>query len=429
MLIILDDDPTGTQTTRGLPVLTAWSVDVLREEFSKTTEAFFILTNSRALQEDAAAALNRTIAGNLKIAAEGKNFCLVSRGDSTLRGHFPLETDVLREELGPFDVTFLIPYFEAGGRITKDDIHYVREGEVLIPVGETPFAKDPTFGFRSSNLRDYVEEKSNGKIKSSQVASISLELLGKSAEKIALFILSLEKGCHCIVNSASHEHLAAFVSGLKIAEDRGGKFLFRTAAEFVATYLGQGSMVLLEPAALKSSSENGGVIVVGSHVPKSSAQLAKLLESGIASAKINVTALLDSERRAMAISEAIVAIESRVSAGLDIVIFTSRERIDGKDGAASLDIAGKVSSALVEIVSRLSKRPRFLVAKGGITSSDLATEALGIRRAMVIGQVLPGVPVWEAGAESLFPSLPYIVFPGNVGTDEALVDLLNILTI
>jgi uncharacterized protein YgbK (DUF1537 family) len=80
---------------------------------------------------------------------------------------------------------------------------------------------------------------------------------------------------------------------------------------------------------------------------------------------------------------------------------------------------------LISIVRGLQVRPRFLIAKGGITSSDVATRGLGVRRALVRGQILPGVPVWRLGAEARFPGLDYVVFPGNVGGDTALADAVR----
>ena len=48
-LVVLDDDPTGTQTVAGLPVLTRWAEDDLRWAFGQQVAAFFVLTNSRSL--------------------------------------------------------------------------------------------------------------------------------------------------------------------------------------------------------------------------------------------------------------------------------------------------------------------------------------------------------------------------------------------
>jgi uncharacterized protein YgbK (DUF1537 family) len=65
------------------------------------------------------------------------------------------------------------------------------------------------------------------------------------------------------------------------------------------------------------------------------------------------------------------------------------------------------------------------LTKGGITSSDIATEGLAVKDALVCGQIIPGVPVWKLGAESRYPGLIYVVFPGNVGDAQALVEVVN----
>ncbi len=51
----------------------------------------------------------------------------------------------------------------------------MQEEDHLIPAAETPFAKDAAFGFRCSNLKEWVEEKSGGKIRTAQVTSITID--------------------------------------------------------------------------------------------------------------------------------------------------------------------------------------------------------------------------------------------------------------
>ena len=80
------------------------------------------------------------------------SWLVVSRGDSTLRGHFPLEVDVINEELGPFDATLLVPAFLEGGRTTVDGVHRLH-GQ---PVHETALARDRLFGYISSDLPAWV---------------------------------------------------------------------------------------------------------------------------------------------------------------------------------------------------------------------------------------------------------------------------------
>ena len=88
---------------------------------------------------------------------------VISRSDSTLRGHYPGEVEALAQALGePYHATLLIPFFLEGGRYTLHDVHYLQDGDTLTPVGESEFAKDTTFGFASSDLRAWVAEKTGG---------------------------------------------------------------------------------------------------------------------------------------------------------------------------------------------------------------------------------------------------------------------------
>ena len=125
---------------------------------------FFILTNSRALSVEETTRLHREIVENVSWAAKktGKKYFFISRGDSTLRGHYPLETDLLCEGLlrqyGRVDGDILFPFFKEGNRFTVNDIHYVRYGNEMVPCGETEFAGDQTFGYASSDLKTYIED-------------------------------------------------------------------------------------------------------------------------------------------------------------------------------------------------------------------------------------------------------------------------------
>ena len=426
-LIVLDDDPTGTQTVYDLPVLTDWSEATLRQELAAGTPVFYVLTNSRSLPPADAAALNRTIGRNIAaaMAATGRGAAVVSRSDSTLRGHFPVETDALAAGLGAdFDGLLLIPYFLEGGRFTIGDVHYVAEGEQLVPAAATPFAADHSFGYRSSNLRDWVAEKTQGRVPAGDVASITLEDVRQGGpDVVAARLRKLVNGQVCVVNAACTRDMEVFVLGLLRAETAGKRFLYRTAASFVQTRAGLAAKPLLDAGALALPDQGGALVVVGSYVPKSSAQLEALLDTDIGRVEIAVPALLDDAGRDAEIARVRTALDASLARGEDVVLYTSRALVTGADSAASLAIGQRVSASLVAVVSGLTVRPRYLLAKGGITSSDLATAALGIRRAWVMGQVLPGVPVWRAGEESKYPGLSYIVFPGNVGVVDALVDV------
>ncbi|KAJ6760034.1 KETOSE-BISPHOSPHATE ALDOLASE CLASS-II FAMILY PROTEIN [Salix purpurea] len=179
-LVVLDDDPTGTQTVHDIEVLTEWSVESLVEKLRKKPKCFFILTNSRSLSSEKASALIKDICGNLSVAAksvENIDYTVVLRGDSTLRGHFPEEADAVVSLHGEMDAWIICPFFLQGGRYTIKGIHYVADSDWLVPAGDTEFARDASFGYKSSNLREWVEEKTRGRIPASSVSSISINLL------------------------------------------------------------------------------------------------------------------------------------------------------------------------------------------------------------------------------------------------------------
>ena len=429
-LVVLDDDPTGTQTVRNIAVVTTWDVATLTAELSAASACFYILTNSRSLTSHATRALHVELATNLRAAAAatGRPIVVASRSDSTLRGYYPLETDTIAEILGPFDVTFITPYFEAGGRYTLNDTHYVAEGDRLVPAADTPFARDAAFGYHHSHLPSWVEEKTAGRTRASEVETISLDLLRTGGPlAVAEKLRALPHGCVCIVNAAAPRDIEVFAAATIAAESTGSRFLYRTAAGLVAARIGQSPQhALLAPSSFSTPTSHGGLTLVGSYVPKTSAQLAALLATAdVTPIELDVGALLDDTRRAPTLASALVALNTSLAAGRDTGVTTRRQLITSADAAASLAIGRRVSDALIHLVQNLGVAPRYLIAKGGITSSDTATLGLGVRRALVLGQALPGVPVWQLGAEAKYPGLGYIVFPGNVGSDTALADLVH----
>jgi uncharacterized protein YgbK (DUF1537 family) len=431
-VVVLDDDPTGTQTVHGIPVLTEWPVETLRTELENELPAFYLLTNSRSLPLAEAEAMNSEIGRNLVAAARqaGRDFVVVSRSDSTLRGHFPGEVSALAKALEQdFDAWLIIPFFLEGGRYTINDVHYVAEGEWLVPAGETEFARDAVFGYRASNLRRWVEEKTGGRVPAETVASISIEDIrrggpGRVAERFA----DLAPGSVCVVNAAGYRDMEVFIQGLLTAEARGQRFLYRTAASFVRARAGLPGRSPLTRDDFDLSDSGGGLFVVGSYVPRTTSQVNALLaRPGMVSLEISVEALLDQGRRGDEIGRVARQADRALRRDQDVVVYTSRQLITGEDAESSLFIGQRVSEGLVSILRAIPTRPRYLVAKGGITSSDVATQGLNVKRAMVPGQILPGVPVWQLGPESRYPGMPYVVFPGNVGGPEALVEIVTAL--
>ncbi|MEM7342651.1 MAG: four-carbon acid sugar kinase family protein [Chloroflexota bacterium] len=430
-LVVLDDDPTGTQTVYDIPVLTEWSIETLQAEFLNTaSNTFYILTNSRSVPSAEAQALNRDIGQNLIMAAQQakKEFAVVSRSDSTLRGHFPEEVDALVDALAqPIDAWLIIPYFLEGGRYTLNDVHYVAEGEALVPAAETPFAQDAAFGYQASNLRQWVAEKTANRFPAETVASISIEDIRQGGPaRVARNLMDLGHGSICVINAVGPRDMEVFVQGLLEAEAQGKRFLYRTAASFVQTRAGLAPRPLLEAKDINLSQEGGGLIVVGSYVPKTTTQVEALLASDKTTPfEIDVEALLDKTRRLGEINRIVTDATEALTRNEDVTLYTSRKLISSDDAAQSLMIGQTISDGLISIIQQISTQPRYLIAKGGITSSDVATKGLNVRRAMVRGQILPGIPLWELGPESRYPGIPYIVFPGNVGDSDALIQVVN----
>lgn len=429
-VVVLDDDPTGTQTVHGIDVLTDWSEPALAAALKDPRPCFFVLTNSRSLPEPAAVELTRTLAANLRAAARatGQMYSVISRSDSTLRGHFPAEVDALAE--GPFyyDAVVVAPAFFEVGRITVDDVHYIREGGRLVPVGETEFSRDATFGYRASNLRQWIEEKTRGRVTVDRVASITLATLRhvRGAERVRDQLLGLPRGTYVVVNAAAYGDLEVFVHGMLLAEARGRAFVGRTAASFVRVRAGVTPQPLLDGPALRGTEGKGGLVVVGSYTAKTTAQLeAALARPRTVGLELRVDNLAAADGIGAEVARLTPAVDAALRADSTAVVFTSRARETALGRAGELAAGRTVSQALVSLVRALTVRPRFLVAKGGITSSDLAVRALGVQRALILGQAEAGIPVWRTGPESRWPGLSYIVFPGNVGEAGTLASLLE----
>ena len=431
-IVVLDDDPTGTQTCYDVIVLTSWRAELIAEELRKKPAILYILTNSRSLPESGAVALAQEIGQNLKQAVResGRDIVVISRSDSTLRGHFPAEVDAVAQSLGMTNaITVLIPAFIEGGRYTIDDVHYLVENQQLLPVSDTPFAQDVVFGYTHSNLKQWVEEKTNGRIQASDVHAISLdEIRTGGPEAVSEALIRCADGNVCVVNAASYRDLEVVVMGLLLAEAAGKPFLYRTSATFVPIRAGLASSKPFIPAKATHPSANGYLVIVGSHVPKTTQQLSRLLErETYKTIEVDVAALLTRSDSSLQVTEISQQTDQWLVAGENVVLYTSRRQRVGADSAESLTIHSVVSDFLVDVLQNLSIRPKFMVAKGGITSSDLASKGLAAEKALVLGPIIPGVPVWQMAEGSKFPGIRYVVFPGNAGDETALETVCQLM--
>jgi uncharacterized protein YgbK (DUF1537 family) len=418
-IIVLDDDPTGSQTVHSCLLLMQWDVDTLRLGLRDQIPIFFVLTNTRALPPEKAASVTREVCHNLKLAIQAEaieDFLVVSRSDSTLRGHYPLETDVIAEELGPFDAHFLIPAFFEGGRVTRNSIHYLIIDGVPTPVHETEFAQDSVFRYRYSYLPNYVEEKTTGMIKANTVERFLLnDIRAGSLDRL----MKLQANQCCVVDGENQADLDKFAQDILMAAASGKRFLFRSAASILTSLaeLGKQPMAAEEMAKYKPT-DKPGVILVGSHVKKTTQQLENLLqEPTVIGIEVDVTRLRNyPEQRDIMLGEILAQVKTVHQSGKTPVIYTSRRELTFADLQTRLDFGISVSSLLMDVVKGLPSDIGFLISKGGITSNDVLSTGLSLRYARLLGQILAGCSIVRTeGNHLLFPNLPVVLFPGNVG--------------
>lgn len=387
-MVVLDDDPTGIQTVHGCMLITRWDEASMRQGFEDKEPFFYVLTNTRAMtREDAARVTREAMEMVVRVNKDfGFGLIVVSRSDSCLRGHFPLETDVMREVLAENGIrvaekTPFCPAFIEAGRVTIDGIHYMKDGERLIPVSETEFAHDNVFGYHSSVLRDYIKEK------------------GANADD------------YDIVDAQDYTALIQYAKKIFQKLQSNDAIVIRCSSSLPKAISGISDKPLLDRTMLKH--DGVGCFVVGSHVKKTTLQLECLLQAeGTCAVEVDVQRILNDADPLML--ETLDVIRQVVEQGLTPVVYTSRQEIRLADADQRQHLGQQVSDFLVDIVRRLPYTPAYLVGKGGITSHDILTKGLDISSARVLGQVVNSVPC------VMTHMFPYIIFPGNVGNEQSL---------
>ena len=389
-MVVLDDDPTGIQTVHGCLLVTQWDEEHVRLGFEDAAPFFYILTNTRAMTREEAARVTREAMETLVRVNEhfGYRLIIVSRSDSCLRGHFPLETDVMRTVLHEhgetvFHQTPFCPAFIEAGRVTIDGIHYMKDGGKLIPVSDTEFARDNVFAYHTSVLTDYIREK------------------------------GADPDDYTIVNAQGYDELRAFAKTI-LCEESTEHVIIRSSSSLPKAIAGIPDKPLLDRSILKQAGV--GCFVVGSHVKKTTLQLEQLLQAeGTCAIEVDVQRILD-DAEALA-QETTDTIRQIVENHLTPVVYTSRQEIRLDDANQRQHLGQQVSDFLVDIVRKLPFTPSYLVGKGGITSHDILTKGLGIKTARVLGPIINSVPCVMAH------DFPYIIFPGNVGNERSLRDV------
>lgn len=435
-ILALDDDPTGSQCVAGVDIAFQEDPAIPARVLQEPGATCFVLMNTRALSEADAIAKNRRILeGVLDSGVNPQGLHLISRSDSTLRGHVLAEPNVLADVLAErgveVDGFLFCPAMIEAGRFTKDDIHYAMVQGEAHEAAATDFAKDATFGYTQSNLRRFLEERSDGAVKAGEVVSIGLEDIREGGvDRVEEILAAVSGRTWVVVNATEYSDMEVVAAALARCEAAGRTFITRCGPSFVRPLSGQqGAAVLAaEDIAIDPSRGSHGLVVVGSHVGLTTRQLQAVQRRGtLVEFELQVPLLLDPQTRDEHLSEVTEALRAQL-ASADCVVYTSRDLVRTESKGESLEIARKVSDAVVELVARVREaRPAWVVAKGGITSHEVAANGLGISHAVVQGQFFPGqvsmFTARQAPPETI--GVPYVVFPGNVGGDDALAEAVE----
>lgn len=410
--VVLDDDPTGTQSASGVTVLFETDADLLTAEL-RDADSVYVQTNSRALLEEDAVALVHRIKADAVTAARrlGEPVRFVLRGDSTLRGHVFAESDVFMED---DSVMLFVPAFPDGGRTTRDGVHYVRIGDEDLPASETEYADDPVFGFKSGALVDYVAEKSGR-------AGIAVPLAKVRAGELGQALADAPAGSVLLPDVVDSEDVSAVARAVDMATAAGRHVVIRSASPLAAELAGVSSKGLLPTPLID---EAGRVLLVcGSHTHGASAQLAPVEETWGTPVVIDTASALDSPSAAGYDT----AEKARQAFAGKPVMIMATERTRRAEHNTLLH-GERVMTALTTAVESVLPEVSAVVAKGGITSAEVARTGIGASSARVLGQVLPGVSVWRMAARD-GRDLIYVVVPGNVGGPDTLTRVLDALDV
>lgn len=410
--IVLDDDPTGTQSATGVTVLFEPDADLLARVL-QAADSVYVQTNSRALPEAEAVALVQRIRADGEAAAQrlGDEVRFVLRGDSTLRGHVFAESSVFLDEDA---VLLFVPAFPEGGRTTRGGVHLVRVGDQDVPAHESEYAQDPVFGFSTGVLVDYVAEKSGR-------TGIPVALEQVRAGELDRILAEAPAGAVVLPDVVDAGGIRAIARAVDAATAGGRRVVVRCAAPLAAALAGVTSNGLL-PAPLVDRPPRV-LLVCGSHTLGASAQLAPIAAAwGDPAVVDTATALESSSAAGLEAAEA-----ARLAfAGKPVTILTT-ERVRSSDHN-TLAHGERVMAALTTAVASLLPEVDVVVAKGGITSAEVARTGIGATSARVLGQVLPGVSVWSMSARD-GREVVYVVVPGNVGGPDTLTRVLDALDV
>ncbi|KGF92085.1 MULTISPECIES: four-carbon acid sugar kinase family protein [Prochlorococcus] len=439
--VVIDDDPTGSQTVHDCLLLLKWDCSTLVKGFESKSNLFFILANTRSLSENDAQLTIEEICKNLKTVMASHSYeeeiIFISRGDSTLRGHNFIEPSALNSCLGPFDATFHIPAFIEGKRLTINGSHFVDK----TPINQTIFARDKIFGYETSNVKNLLFKKSKSQINFEDIQNLLLsdiEILNDEENNIVFKTLkNLKNNKHVIVDVENYSQLKKFSLVIKKLTKQK-KFLFRTAASFISSIsekksASQGKTFFSNLRIRnKENSFLPGLIIVGSYVELSTIQLKNLLEiSNCSPIELDVFEFFkinssdnNQELKNYFKNKFLREIRLSFDQGKTPVLFTSR-KILSLDYSEQFNLYNSLAFFIAELVADLKYEIGYLISKGGITTNVILSNGLNADYVYLEGQILTGISVVTYNLKN-DEKLPIVTHPGNIGTKDSLVNIWKV---
>ncbi len=440
--VVIDDDPTGSQTVHDCLLLLKWDCSTLVKGFESKSNLFFILANTRSLSEKDAKLIIEEICKNLKtvIASQfyEEEIIFISRGDSTLRGHNFLEPSALNSCLGPFDATFHIPAFIEGKRLTINGAHFVDK----TPIDKTIFARDKIFGYETSNVKNLLFQKSKSKLNLDDIQNIflsDLEILNDEENNIIFKKLKdLKNNKHVIVDVENYSQIKKFSLIIKKLTKQK-KFLFRTAASFISSISEKNSVrhgeTFFSNLRIRTKEKIflPGLVIVGSHVELSTIQLKNLLEiSTCKPIELDVFEFFkisasenNQKKRNLFKNKFLKEIRFSFEQGKTPVLFTSRKFMS-LDNSEQFNFYNSLAFFIAELVADLKYEIGYLVSKGGITTNVILSDGLNADYVYLEGQILTGISVVTCSLKN-DEKLPIVTHPGNIGSKDSLVNIWKVL--
>ena len=439
--VVIDDDPTGSQTVQDCLLLLKWDCSTLVKGFESKSNLFFILANTRSLSENDAKLTIEEICKNLKtvIASQAyeEEIIFISRGDSTLRGHNFLEPTALNNYLGPFDATFHIPAFIEGKRLTINGSHFVDK----TPISQTIFARDKIFGYETSNVKNLLFQQSKSQINFEDIQNLLLsdiEILNNEENNIVFKRLkNLKNNTHVIVDVENYSQLKKFALIIK-KFTKQKKFLFRTAASFISSISEKKSNpkdeIFFSNFRIKNKANRflPGLVIIGSYVELSTLQLAALLKISTCEPieldvfeffRIN-TSEYNQEQSNLFKNKFLREIRFSFEQGKTPVLFTSRKFMS-LDYSEQFNFYNSLSCFIAELVADLKYEIGYLISKGGITTNMILSNGLNADYVYLEGQILTGISVVTYNLKN-DEKLPIVTHPGNIGTKDSLVNIWKV---